>query len=469
MSNHKTNKSVRQNDFTQGDILKPIILFSLPVLFGDIFSALYNVVDSVVVGQFVGSGALAAVSASFAITMVCVAIYSGFGMGSGVVIGQLYGAKDFEGLHKAIATSYIGALCIGTTMSVIGIVISAPLLKLLNTPPEIAADANLYLKVYFCGCTTQMLYLMTSGMMRGLGDSRTPMIAIIMCAILNIILDLVFVINLKMGCAGVAVATVLSQAASAVLVVTKMFLGGYGIRFSRKTFRPSKEMLGKILQVGIPTAIQSMVNTVGLLVVQSFANSFGANLVASNGIIQKLDSFTQLPIMAVGQTITTFNAQNLGAGLTDRAKEGNRKMMVFNIAVGILVGIVLYFAVEPLYRLFINTGDAGYEQILEIGKTSVRILAFFYWAMAVQMGFGSILRGAGAATPVMIISIICLVIRIPVVYLFAMKTGAYEGLYWANNVFNLLLSLCMVLYYRFGKWDSFAVTGRGRSPRPQES
>ena len=181
MSDSKNKKAIKQHDFTKGDILKPIILFSLPVLFGDIFSALYNVVDSVVVGQFVGSGALAAVNSSFAITMVCVAIYSGFGMGSSVVAGQLFGAKDFNNLNKAISTAYIGAFFIGITMSVVGIVISTPLLKAINTPAEIMRDADIYLKIYFCGCMTQLMYYMTSGIMRGLGDSRTPMIAIIVC------------------------------------------------------------------------------------------------------------------------------------------------------------------------------------------------------------------------------------------------------------------------------------------------
>ncbi len=459
----KENKIVKQHDFTQGEILKPIILFSLPVLFGDIFSALYNVVDSVVVGQFVGSNALAAVSSSFAITMVCVAIYSGFGMGSSVVAGQLFGAKNFDDLNKAISTAYIGALFIGITMSVVGIVISTPLLHLINTPPEIMADADIYLKIYFCGCTTQLFYYMTSGIMRGLGDSHTPMVAIIVCAVLNIVLDLLFIVWLHMGCAGVAIATVISQAVSAVLVVSKMLRGGYGIRFTRKTFRLNTAMLINILKVGVPSAIQSLVNSIGMLIIQSYTNSFGSNVMASNGIIQKLDSFTQLPINAVGQTITNFNAQNLGAGLKERAKQGNRQMMVFNIAVGVIVGVVLYFSVEPLYRLFINPGDPGYEQIVEIGRNSIHILAFFYWVMAVQLGIGAILRGAGAALPVMVITIVCVFIRVPIVYLFAMKTGAYQGLYWANNVFNTIYAVFMLAYYRFGKWDRFAITKRPKA------
>ena len=460
MSMSKTNikKGLRQHDFTQGEILKPIIFFSLPVLFGDIFSALYNVVDSVVVGQFVGSHALAAVNSSFAITMVCVAIYSGFGVGASVIIGQLFGAKNFEDLNKATATAYIGAFFVGITMSILGFIIARPLLALINTPPEIIADAQIYLKIYFCGCTTQLFYYMTSGMMRGLGDSKTPMAAIIICAVINILLDLFFVIILNMGCAGVAIATVISQAISAIVVVTKLLRGSYGIRLSRKIFRIDLHMLGKILKVGVPSAIQSLVSSVGLLFVQSCANSFGTNLMASDGIIQKLDSFTQLPIMALGQTITMFNAQNLGAGRKDRLKEGNRKMLIFNIIIGIVVGVILYFCVEPLYRLFINPGDTGYEQIIQFGKNSIHILVFFYWIVAAQMSCGSILRGAGATSPVMVIAIICVLIRIPLTRGLSIGTGMYQGLYWATSIFNTFFALCMLTYYKFGKWERFALT-----------
>ncbi len=458
MGETKTKRSVKQYDFTKGEILKPIIIFSLPVLFGDLFSALYNVVDSVVVGQFVGSQALSAVNSSFAITMVCVAIYSGFGMGSSVVIGQLFGAKNMKDLNKAVSTAYIGALVVGIVMSIVGLLISHPLLVMIDTPQEIMADAQIYLQIYFCGCTTQLLYYMTSGIMRGLGDSRTPMIAIIICAVLNIVLDLVFVICFNMGCAGVAIATVISQAISAVIVVYRVLKGGYGIQLTRKTFRMDFGMLKKILKVGVPGATQSLATSVGLLIVQSYTNSFGSNLIASNGIIQKLDSFVQLPIMAIGQTITMFNAQNLGAGQKERAKAGNRKVMVVNIAIGAALGVVLYFCVEPLYRLFINPADPGYNEIIEIGKNSVHILAFFYWVLAIQLGYGAIMRGAGATSPVMVISIICVVLRVPLTYLMAVQTGMYEGLYWATSVFNTLFAAGLLIYYRFGNWQRFALT-----------
>lgn len=459
-----TKKRKKQYDFTQGGYLKPMLMFSIPVLFGDVFSVLYNVVDSVVVGQYVGSHALAAVNSSFAITMVCVAIYAGFGMGSGVVIGQIFGAKQMDNLSKAVATAFVGAFFVGITMSVVGLIISRPLLLAINTPAEILDDANIYLKIYMCGCATQLFYFMTSGLMRSMGDSQTPMQALILCAVLNIVLDIVFVVAFNMGCAGVALATVISQALSAVMVVSRILLGLYGFRITRKDLKLDFGILVMILKVGVPSAIQQLVNSLGLLLVQSYANSFGTNLVASNGIIQKLDSFALIPVQALGQTITMFNAQNVGAGKLDRVKKGNRKAMTLIFSVGAVAGVFLFFCVGPLYRLFINANDPGSAQILQIGRTSVQILAFFYCVTAIQQGYMAVLRGAGAAIPVMIIVIGSTILYVPLTYFLAVRTGHYEGLYWAKNAFNTIMAVGVVCYYRFGNWQRFrTIKGPGGS------
>lgn len=453
-------KTAKQYDFTQGGYLKPMLMFSIPVLFGDVFSVLYNVVDSIVVGQFVGSQALAAVNSSFAITMVCVAIYAGFGMGSGVVVGQIFGAKQMESLSKAVATAFVGAFFVGITMSCIGLLISKPLLSAINTPAEILDDANLYLRIYMCGCATQLFYYMTSGLMRSMGDSKTPMQALILCAVLNIVLDIVFVVVFKMGCAGVALATVISQALSAVMVVSRVLTGTYGFKITRKDLKLDFGILAMILKVGVPSAIQQLVNSLGLLLVQSYANSFGTNLVASNGIIQKLDSFALMPVQALGQTITMFNAQNVGAGKLDRTKIGNRKAMILTFFVGLAAGVFLLFCVSPLYHMFINANDPDSARILEIGRTSVQILAFFYCIVALQQGYMAVLRGAGAAIPVMIIVIFSTVIYVPLTWFLAVRTGQYEGLYWAKNVFNTIMALGVVCYYRFGNWQRFRAVKR---------
>jgi len=451
----QAEKTKKQYDFTQGGYLKPMLMFSIPVLFGDVFSVLYNVVDSIVVGQYVGSHALAAVNSSFAITLVCVAIYAGFGMGAGVVIGQIFGAKQTENLKKAVATAFAGAFFVGITMSVVGLLISKPLLLAIHTPAEILDDANIYLRIFMCGCATQLFYYMTSGIMRSMGDSQTPMQALILCAVLNIVLDIIFVVVFNMGCAGVALATVIAQALSAVMVVSRVMMGAYGFKLTRKDLKLDAELLAVILKIGVPFAFQQLINSLGLLLIQSYANTFGTNLVASNGIIQKLDSFTLIPVQALGQTITMFNAQNIGAGKWDRVKKGNQKGMALIFAVGVVAGIFLFFCVEPLYRLFINSNDPGSAQILEIGRVSVRILAFFYCVAAIQNGYVAILKGVGAGIPVMIIVIVSILVYVPLTYFLAVRTGHYEGLYWAKNVFNSVMAVGAICYYRFGNWQRF--------------
>jgi len=458
----------RQYDFTKGGILKPMLIFSLPILLGNVFNALYNVVDSVVVGQFVGSGALAAVNASFAIHMICGAVFAGFGMGSTVLMGQIFGAHRYEDMNRAAATALIGALIVGSAMSIIGLLIARPLLILIRTPADILDSATVYLRILMLGCITQLFYFMSSGILRGIGDSKHPMIFLIVCAVMNILLDLLFVAVFQWGVAGVAAATVLAQLTSAVLGVHRLLTGGYGITLTRKTFRVSGKMLRAILRLGIPISIQQMANSVGLLIIQSFSNSFGTFLVAANGVHQKVDSFAQLPIMAMGETITSYNAQNVGAGEYERVRRGNRSVTLLLGSAAVAIGAILYVAVPFLYRLFLKASDPGFDQVLEIGVTSVRINAFFYWAIGLQWAFSSILRGVGASRPAMIVAIVCTVIRIPITYLLAMTTNWYPGLYWANNIYFILMLAGMFLYYKFGKWERFAVVRRESAPAKEE-
>ncbi|MGN1141556.1 MAG: MATE family efflux transporter [Oliverpabstia sp.] len=462
MLENKRNKT-KQIDFTSGAILQPIILFSLPVLMGNLFSALYNVVDSVVVGKFVGSYALAAVNASFAITMMCTAVYAGFGMGCAVLIGQLYGAKKKEDLNRAAATSLMGAVIVGLTMSVIGLTLSRPILILINTPADIIGQADVYLKIALCGCASQLLYFMGSGLIRALGDSKTPMYFLVFCAVTNIILDLVFVLFFDLKCAGVALATLISQFLSAILVVRQILTGNYGIHMTRKDWRIDREMLGRILYVGIPRAVQQLADSLGLIIIQSFANSFGTNFVAVNGIIQKLDTFALLPIRAVGETVTMYNAQNLGAGKYGRIKDGNRKSMALVFFVGLSIGIFFFFGTDLVFRLFLSVKDPGYVDIVRMGKVSIRILAFFYSVYGVQQILSSIMAGIGDTRPVMAVGVVCIVVRVVLTYFSAMVTRKYQNLYWSTCAYHTMFMMGTLLFYKLGTWKKGAVSKVGRN------
>lgn len=448
-------RNKKQVDFSQGKILFPIIAFSMPVLIGNIFSALYNVVDSVIVGKFVGSYALAAVNASFAITMMCTAVYAGFGMGCAVLIGQLYGAKQYGELNKAAATALLGAATVGATMSVIGILASKPILLLINTPSDIIGQADIYLKIILCGCASQVLYFMGSGLIRALGDSKTPMYFLVICAVINIILDIVFIVFFDMKCAGVALATLIAQTFSAVLVVRQILTGNYGITLTRKEWKIDLGMLKRILKVGIPRAIQQLADSIGLLVIQSFANSFGTDFVAVNGIIQKMDTFALLPMRAVGETVTMFNAQNLGAGKYSRIREGNRKSMGMTFLIGLAIGLFFFFEVDVIFNLFLSKSDPSYAIILKMGRECVRVLAFFYTVYGIQQVLSAIMAGIGDTRSVMVIGIICIVIRVVLTYCLAMPAKQYQNLFWATNIYNLLFMAGTFICYKFKtkKWE----------------
>ena len=444
-------------DFTTGPIVKTMLLFAIPIIIGDIFNALYNVVDTVVVGQFVGSNAVAAVSCCFAITMVCVSVFAGFGMGSGILTAQMFGAKRQDQLTATVNTAYIGGFVVGTSMIIIGEIIATPLLKLLNTPESIMGMATDYLRIYLLGCTGQLFYYMGSSMLRGLGDSKWPTYALILCAVLNIVLDLLFVVVFHWDCAGVALATVIAQLISGIAVMIRVYCGGYGIHMTRENFRIDPTILKMILKIGIPGCLQMLVTSAGTLIIQGFANSFGADLVAANGIIQKIDSFAMLPVMSFGTALTMFVGQNLGAGEDRRCMEGVRKLTVIIVLCSLVIGTLCFFFGHLLCRAFVSN-----QTVIDIGVEAIQIIAFFYIFYAVYMSLSNTMLGAGATRPELIISIIGVAARVLMCNLFAVRTGAWQGLFWATNGFNILLAIIYSLYAWKGNWKKFVQVSKAQ-------
>ena len=450
-------------DFTSGPITKNIFLFAIPALLGDIFSALYNVVDTIVVGQFVGSGALAAVGSTFAIHMVTAAVYAGFGMGSGILTAQMFGAKRHDQLTATVNTAYIGAFFIGTFMILIGELVTVPLLKLLNTPDSIMEMATAYLRVYFLGCTGQLFYLMGSNMLRGLGDSRWPTYALVFCAVLNTLLDLLFVCVFHWSVTGAAAATIISQLLSGIAVVIRIYRGNYGIEMNRSNFHIDREILKKILTIGVPGSFQLMVTSVGTMIITAFSNRFGEDLVATNSIVQKIEQFSLLPATAIGMALRMFIGQNLGAGNKERTKEGMRKTFVLICGIGILMGLVDLVLARLFCRAFVKN-----EVVIGMGVEAIRIIALFFVIHAAQMSLSGVLTGAGATRPVMYVSFIGIGIRVLCCYLFAVRTGHWQGLFWATNTFYLVCAVLYALYLWKGDWMKYVAVKR-RTPPQAES
>jgi len=451
-------------DFTEGPILKSIFIFAIPTLLGDIFSALYNVVDTIVVGQFVGSGALAAVGSTFAIHMIAAAVYAGFGMGSGVLTAQMFGAKRHDQLTATVNTAYIGAFFIGTSMILLGELVTVPLLKLLHTPESIMEMATAYLRVYFLGCTGQLFYFMGSNMLRGLGDSRWPTYALVFCAVLNTLLDLLFVCVFHWNVTGAAAATVISQLLSGIAVVIRIYNGNYGIELKKENFKIHPDILKKILKIGIPGCFQMMVTSVGTLIIQAFSNRFGEDLVATNSIVQKIEQFSLLPATALGRALQMYIGQNLGAGNQARAREGMRKTFGLILGIGALMGVFDFALARVLCRAFVSN-----ETVIKMGVEAIHIIAIFFVIHAAQMNLSSVLTGAGATKSVMYVSFIGIGVRVLCCYLFGVRTGQWQGLFWATNTFYLVCAVIYALYVWKGDWMKYvAVRPHRAAPAPKQ-
>ena len=451
----KAGRSARNIDFTSGPIVKQLIQFTIPAFIGNVFSALYNVVDTIVVGQFVGSSALAAVSCSFAITMVCVSIYAGFGFGSSVLTAQTFGAKRFDRLNDTINTAYIGAFCVGTLMIVVGELVASPLLRLLNTPETIMKMASSYVRVYFLGSTGQIFYFMGSGMLRAMGDSKWPTYALVLCAVLNILLDLLFVVVFHWDCAGVAAATIIAQYISAILVLFRAYGGGYGIKFDRKTFRPDFIILKQIFKLGIPNSLQMLGTSIGTLILTRFANGFGEDVVATNGIVQKVEQFSLMPAMSMGTAVQMFVGQNMGAGNHKRTTDGLKKSMLIIVIMAIIVGLLCYVFAHALCRAFVSN-----EVVIQLGVEAIHIIAFFYAVHAMQMCIGSALQGAGAVKPIMYFTFAAIAVRIGLCYVLAVVPNYWQGLFWATNGFYVAIVIMYALYMWKGNWREINLVQR---------
>ena len=447
----------RQIDFTQGSILRNAIIFTIPVFFANIFSSLYSIVDATVCGQFVGSAALAAVSASYALNMVLVALCAGLGIGTSVVISQFYGAKRMDDVSRAIGTALLSAVSICAVLSVTGFAAARPLLQLLHTPEDILPDAVTYFRITMVGFAGQLLYGMSSGLLRGVGDSSFPAMCIVISSVLNIFLDLLFVAVFHWGVAGVAWATVLAQYLSASLPLRRLLSRRYGYTVTRDCFRIRLTYLKTILRIGLFSALNMMVTSLGLMLIQRCSNAFGTNLVAANGVVQKVDTFAQLPMTSIGGTISTFCAQVMGAGEQHRAKAGAVKCILLACGIALLIGGTVAIAAGPLLRLFINKNDAGYAEVVSAGVRALRILAPFYLLYALEQGLFCILQGAGALRPAMMATALAMAIRVALTFRFAGSGGSFDWLYWSTGLFYAALVVFYGLYLKFGSMQRYLV------------
>ncbi len=435
-------------DLTKGSIVKAIILFSVPLLIGNLFQQLYNAVDSVVVGNYIGAQALAAVGSSAPVINLLVSFFMGLSVGAGVIISRYFGARNMESLQDSIHTSLALTMTAGIFMTLFGIIFSPTILRWIGTPSDVMSSSVLYLRIYFGGILSVMLYNMGSGILRAVGDSKNPLYFLIVSSITNILLDLLFVIVFDMGIAGVGWATLIAQTISAVLTLLLLIKTKQEYKVTLKKIRFHKDKLIEIIRLGLPSGIQNGVVSFSNVIVQSNINAFGSLAMAGCGAYTKIDGFAILPVMSYSMALTTFTGQNMGAKKYDRVKQGARSGIIMSLLTTIAISALLLIFGEQVLSIFSDN-----PKVISYGLYMMHVLAPFYIFLAISHAFNGIIRGAGITTIPMIVMITCwcgmrmtwILASVPIFHDIGVVFMGWP-LTWAAS------ALWLFLYYKKGNW-----------------
>ncbi len=433
---------------TEGGIFKNLLFFATPLILGNLLQQMYNAVDSIIVGNYVGSNALAAVGAGASLIYLLIAFSLGASVGAGVIVSQYLGAKDKEGVHKAVHTAMTISIILGLILTAGGILFSRKLLVMMNTPAEILDDAACYLRIYSYGLIFNVVYNMAAGILNAAGNSRRSLMYLAAAAVVNIFMDLLLIAGLKIGVAGAAIATNFSQAISCILALWFLFRVPADYRISLKSLRIHKAMALRIIQIGLPTGIQNMVISFSNILIQASINQYGATAVAGFSAYLKIDGFNILPVLSFSMAITTFIGQNYGAGKYDRMKKGMWVTLLMGIVYTVLTGILLLTFSGQIMRLF--SEDVG---VIAYGQTAMRYFCPFYWILAILHSLAGTVRGTGKSIPPMVVLLVSLCLfRIVWIQLVLPYYTSIEGIFILYPISWLVGAVLMILYTWKGKW-----------------
>ncbi|MCR5102443.1 MAG: MATE family efflux transporter [Butyrivibrio sp.] len=423
----------------EGSIIKHIILFSIPLMFGNIFQMLYNTVDSIVVGKYVGTQALAAVGSTTMIVNMLVFFFNGFSIGAGVIISRYFGAKNLKRLHDSIETTMAMTFILCIVFTIIGSLGVVPMLHFMDTPEDVMADATTYLRIYFMGFSGLLIYNMGSGILRAVGDTKRPLMFLVLTSVVNIILDLFFVIVLKAGIAGVAYATIISQMISAVLIILLLVRTNEIYKFVWKDIRIDGDILRSIIVIGLPTGIQSVITAFSNVFVQSYINHFGSGCMAGWSCYNKLDSFIMLPMSSMAMAATTFVSQNVGARKFDRVNKGTRIVILMSMFITFVIAVALYIWAEPAIHLFSSD-----KEVIKYGALFIHTNVFFLILNCVNHTLASSLRGRGDSKAPMFIMIGNFVV-VRQIYLFILTNYISNTPKWVGFGYPVGWACCCIV------------------------
>ena len=445
---HAKRRSDSVKDMTQGNPYSQIIAFALPIFLSQVFQQLYNTADTLIVGRFLGTNALAAVSSSGTLIFLLVSFFNGTSMGAGVVVSKYFGAKDNDKISRAIHTNIVFSLLCGVVLTLVGVFLTPIFLVWMKTDPDVLPEAIEYFRYYFLGSLAMIMYNACRGIMSALGDSKRPLYYLIFSSLLNVALDVLFVAGFGWGVWSAAVATVLSQAASVVLCLRHLLVKDQIYSVQLKKLRIDKAMLLEIIRYGLPAGVQNSVIAFANTIVQTQINSFGKYATAAYGTHGKIEGFAFLPIVSFNMAISTFISQNLGAGLHDRVKQGARFGIVAAVLMAELVGVLCYIFAPQLIGLFDNNAE-----VIRLGTMQARTVSLFFFLLAYSHSIAAVCRGAGKAfVPMFIMLGVWCVLRICYIAYVSHTFGELSYIYWAYPITWAISSVMYLIYYLKGDW-----------------
>ena len=441
------DKRKGNTDLTEGKVWKVIIRFALPLLIGNLLQQFYNITDSIIVGQFLGKEALAAVSASFFIYYFIISFVIGVGSGTTVVISQLFGAKQYQKVQLAFSSFFIFMLVGGVILSIAGIIFAEPVFRLTNTPEEVIPQAVAYFRIYIGGTFLFVTFNSIISILRGVGESVRPMLFILITTVLNIAFDLLFILVFKWGIEGAARATVISQGIGMCIALAYVNNTHPLLSIKKQDMLFDWKLFKESLKIGLPTSVQQCAIALGLIALLGIVNSFGTNTLTAYGAAGKIDTIITQAILTLSGALAAFCGQNIGAGKLDRVKRGVRFTMYTNIVLGLLTFAAVYLFGDEMMKVFTKDAD-----VVAIGKEYLLIIGGFFIIHGALNVYNGALRGAGDTLFPMITSLVCLwLIRIPLAYYLSSWLGR-SGIWWAIGISITIGLLVTFVYYKMGVW-----------------
>ena len=451
----RIKKMFGTQDMTVGKPIVNLAMFAIPLLIGNLAQQMYNTVDSIIVGRYVGDSALAAVGTAGPILNLLLLLFMGISTGAGILVSQYFGAQKTNELTRAVGTCLTLTAVASVIIMIIGPLISEPLMTLLGAPDDVYGMAVAYLNIICIGIIGTGYYNIVSGILRGMGDALTPLIFLIITCVLNIFLDILFVANFGMNADGVALATVIAQGVSGILCIVRLTQMKKILPLKFSSLRPQNKMTKQIIRLGLPAGLTQAIFSMASIVVQALTNSFGTSVIACSIVVMRVDSFAMMPNFTFGMAMTTFVGQNIGAHRLDRVQEGVRDGMKVGLMISVVLVAALLLFGRNLMELFTET-----DEVVNLGVHMLQILAVGYIGMAITQSLSGVMRGAGdTMTPMWISIVTTVIIRVPIAYGIAYMTrsealphGTPDCLYISLLISWILGAVLTVIFYRRGKW-----------------